>query len=67
MNPETIIGILLTVIGSLLAAVYNDVRKIMKDVQQLMIDNAAKNEQIENLERRMDNVESKKFTCNAHQ
>lgn len=58
MDIDTIITALLSVIGFIGVTLIYQVQKIGKNVEQLMINEAARKEQLEDLERRVENIES---------
>lgn len=58
MDISIIITALLSVIGFFAVSIYYQLQKVGKNVEQLMINEAARKEQIEDLERRVGQIES---------
>jgi hypothetical protein len=58
MDTQVVISVLLSVIGFLLAAIFYQLQRVGRNVEQLMINEAAHKTQIEDLERRITNIES---------
>jgi hypothetical protein len=59
MDISIIITALLSVIGFIAGNIYYQVQKIGKNVEQLMIKEAVRKEQLEDLERRVEKIESR--------
>jgi cell division protein FtsB len=58
MNYDIIITALLSVIGFFLAAIFFYLQKVSRNVESLMINEAAHKEQLQDLERRINQIES---------
>lgn len=58
MNYDIIISALLSVIGFFLVAIFSSLQKVSRNVEKLMINEAAHKEQLQDLERRINQIES---------
>jgi cell division protein FtsB len=59
MDISIIISVLLSIIGFFAVTIFYQLQKIGKNVEQLMINEAVRKEQLEDLERRVEKIESR--------